>query len=99
MGRLFHGSHQKFDVDMRMLNLGTPLSAKDQQALEALAILVALRVWKRYWTSTRLTLAVFTDNMAALALVAKMQPHSPQLGARVSLLSLGTAQGRPQGES
>ena len=58
----------------------TPPAATDQQVLEALAMLVALRAWKEVWRTERVTLAIFSDNMAALSLVAKMQPHSPQLG-------------------
>ena len=63
-----------------MLNLSSTPSSKDQQSLEALAILVALRSWKSYWINRRVQLSVRTDNIAALTLVAKMQPHSEALG-------------------
>ena len=61
------------------------------QALEALAILVALREWSAHWKGKRVQLVVRTDNVAALTLVCKMQPHSEQLGriAREMALDIG----------
>ena len=56
-------------------------SADDQQILEAFVLLVALRRWSDRWKGQRVSLAVRSDNIAALTLVAKMQPHgSPTLG-------------------
>ena len=69
-----------------MLGLGAQPSSSDQQAVEALAMLIALRTWSPTFRDPRISLAVRTDNIATLRLVAKMQPHSPQLGMRVSLL-------------
>ena len=68
----------------------TEPSCRDQQIAEALAMLVALRLWSNQWTDSRLNLAVFTDNIATLALVAKMQPHSANLGT-LGLLNSVTA--------
>ena len=43
-------------------------------------MLTALRLWAQYRQRIRTRLAVRADNLSTLALVAKMQPHSPQLG-------------------
>ena len=37
-------------------------------------------VWSSRWKHDRVTLAIQTDNMGALSMVAKMQPHSARLG-------------------
>ena len=55
-------------------------SSSDQQALEALAVLVALREWAPVWRDQRVSLLVRTDNVAALSLIVRMQPHSETLG-------------------
>ena len=57
-------SSEVFEADVTVLGLCSPLCAKDQQVLEALAILVALRAWKHYWTSTRLTLAFHRQHVS-----------------------------------
>ena len=55
-------------------------------------MVVALRVWQRYWQDTRSRLAVRSDNLATLALVAKMQPHSRKLGLLARELALDIAE-------
>ena len=45
-------------------------SCEGQQTWEALAILVALRVWKSLWQHVRARLSIRADNMSALAMVA-----------------------------
>ena len=67
-------------TDRQILGLGEVPSCKDQQVLEALAVLVALRTWKHHWLGKRVTLCVRTDNIAALTMICNMQPHSTQLG-------------------
>ncbi len=47
--------------------------AAGQQVWESLAILVALRIWKRHWQCVRARLSVKLDNMSALALVAHLK--------------------------
>ena len=56
--------------------------------LEALAMLVALPLWAKHWTSDRVSLAVESDNVATLTMVAKMQPHSAQMGIIARELAL-----------
>ena len=72
--------------------------SKCQQAFEALALLIALRQWRYQWATTRCVLHVATDNMAALAMVCKMQPHSPALNviARELALDIADALYEPQ---
>ena len=43
-------------------------------------MLVALRLWSPDFRDGRIFLSARTDNMATLSLVAKMQPHSENLG-------------------
>ena len=75
----FFGDRIRAD-DRRILSLGETPSSSDQQALEALAILVALREWAPRWLNRRVQLTVRTDNIAALTMIGKLQPHSEQLG-------------------
>ena len=77
--------------DRAILVLQETPGCRDQQVLEALAMLVALRVWAPRWTSSRVLLTVRSDNMSTLALVAKMQPHSPQLGVVAREMALDIA--------
>ena len=80
-------------LDRSVLDLGEQPSSADQQALEALAALVALREWSSMWLQSRVRLCVQSDNMATLALITKMQPHSQQLGiiAREMALDIASA--------
>ena len=73
------------------MGLAADGSSKDQQALEALAMLVALREWAPEWLDKPVVLHVRSDNTAALSMICKMQPHSEQLGiiARELALDLG----------
>ena len=66
------------DTDRIVLSLSDTGESRDQQVLEALALLVALREWTSHWTNRRVQLSVRSDNMAALAMVCRMQPHSEQ---------------------
>ena len=67
-------------LDRQRLQLAPQPSSKDQQVLEALAMLQALRLWGGYWLRDRVTLTVQSVNVATLSMVAKMQPHSAQMG-------------------
>ena len=55
-------------------------------------MLVALRAWSSRWAGKRIRLTVQTDNRATLALVAKMQPHSQQLGIIAREMALDIAE-------
>ena len=74
--------------DREVLALGTVASSSDQQALESLALLVALREWSPQWRDRRVSLAVQSDNIAALSTLSKMQPHSASLGIVARELAL-----------
>ena len=76
------------DTDRHVLGLDVSPSASDQQALEALAVLVALRVWRPHWLNRGVNLSVQTDNVAALTTLTKMQPHSATLGIIARELAL-----------
>ena len=60
-------------------------------------MLVALRLWAAKWRGNRVLLTVRSDNIATLSLVARMQPHSPQLGliAREMALDIASASYAP----
>ena len=78
-------------ADRDVLSISTEPSSKDQQTLEALAILVALRHWAPRWKDQRVHLAIRTDNVAALTMCCKMQPHSETLGVIARELALDIA--------
>ena len=77
--------------DRKVLMLRDTPSSADQQALEALAILVALREWAPRWTNKRVSLTVRTDNIAALTMIGRLQPHSEQLGILAREVALDIA--------
>ena len=79
------------DPDRRILSLAPGCSSKNQQVLEALCMLVALRIWSEFWLKGRVMLTVRSDNLSTLALVAKMQPHSPQMGIIAREVALDVA--------
>ena len=85
------------DYDRQALALQSTPDCRDQQALEALAMLVALRLWASRWAGNRVLLTVRSDNVATLSLVARMQPHSVQLGviAREMALDIASASYAP----
>ena len=74
--------------DRSILGLGSTPSSSDQQAAEALAILVALREWAPRWLTRRVCLSLRTDNVAALTTLVKLQPHSSALGIIARELAL-----------
>ena len=67
-------------TDRGIMRLGETPSSKDQQVLEAFSVLVALREWAPRWASGRVVLGVQSDNIGALTMLCKMQPHSDDLG-------------------
>ena len=50
--------------------------SRGQQAWEALAVLVALRLWRPFWVSTKITLALQGDNVPAPTLALKIKATS-----------------------
>ena len=80
------------DVDRCILSLDAEPSSSDQQVLEALVLLVAMREWASEWTNRHVQLSVRSDNVAALTLMCKMQPHSDRMGIVARELALDIAQ-------
>ena len=80
------------DTDRTVLSLSDTGQSRDQQVLEALALLVALREWAPHWTNRRVQLSARSDNMAALAMVCRMQPHSDQMGIVAREMALDVCQ-------
>ena len=66
-------------------------SADGQQTWEALAILVAARIWQDAFNNRRVSLRVRGDNVGALTLVVKMRPSRPQQAIVSRELALITA--------
>ena len=85
-------------TDKEILAISPTPSSKDQQTLEALAMLVALRHWSPQWKNQRVHLAIRTDNIATLTMCCKMQPHSTSLGiiAREMALDIASSAFSPE---
>jgi len=68
-----------------------------QQAFESLIVLVALRAWKSYWRTTRITLRVSGDNYTVLTLLLSMKAKGlgVSLVGRELALDLGDGAFRP----
>ena len=79
------------EQDARNLGLELKEGSTCQQAFEALALLIALRLWKYHWSKVRCTVHVATDNIAALTVVCKMQTSSPSLGVIAREMALDVA--------
>ena len=56
---------------------GFPIGDMGQQLFEALANLVAMRLWIRHWRQDRIVLKVRGDNVSALMHVVKLRPATP----------------------
>jgi hypothetical protein len=68
-------------------------SSASQQAFEALAMLVALRIWKDFWKHERAFLSVRADNMAALAMVSCMKAKTGNMSTLAREMALDIAEG------
>lgn len=79
------------DLDCVMLLIEKNEGSKGQQAFEALALLAAIRLWLPAFAAERVSVCVRSDNMAALHMVAKMQPKSAALGVVARELALDLA--------
>ena len=78
-------------ADAQTLGLELAHDSSCQQAFEALVLLISLRHWKYHWANRRCCIHVRGDNIAALSLICKMQPHSPSLGIIARELALDIA--------
>jgi len=83
-----HFSDSICKMDRAVLGLQETAPCKDQQVLEALAVLVSLREFSHHWKMNRVTLCIRTDNIAALTMLTKMRPHSVQMGIVARELAL-----------
>ena len=66
--------------------------SRAQQAFESLALLIVLRMWLPEFASQRVSIRVRGDNMAALSMLAKMQPKSFSLQVVARELALDLSQ-------
>ena len=84
-----------FDIQFFGHQLG---SAEGQQTWEALAMLVALRCWSKYWQEDRVQLEVTGDNLGVLSMVSKMRSagKGSNMIAREIALDLANGVFRPQ---
>ena len=53
--------------------LGLSTGSSSQQACEALAVLIALKLWFKFWATDRMRLHVRTDNVTTIALLARLK--------------------------
>ena len=64
------------DAEVLARQIGSHLA---QQALEAFAILVAVRLWKRLWRQQRVSLRVWSDNVGALTVTSALKGRGESL--------------------
>lgn len=85
------------DEELLQMKLGMSAS---RQAAEALAILVALKLWAGYWKRPGISLRIRGDNVGVLALLMKMRPTYKSWGqtmiARELALEFGCSSYKPR---
>ena len=64
-----------------------------QQALEALAVVVALRLWKQVWAEKRSNITVKSDNVTALVMTATLKGKKGPVAMLARELALDIADG------
>ena len=77
--------------DLKVLDLIGCKGSEGQQAFEALALLVALRLWLPDRQQHRIQVTMRGDNIAALYMVTKMQPKSKTLAIIARELAIDIA--------
>ena len=55
--------------------------SKGQQSCEGLSVLVALRAWRKFWTSSHTALMLQGDNIAALTMACRMKAKAGPMKA------------------
>ena len=76
----------KHDARIHRRRIG---SSTGQQVWEALAYLVALRIWQDFWADRRLRVAIHSDNLSTLFMEAQMRSKAPPLVSKeVALYTL-----------
>ena len=78
------------DTDLRVLGFERG-SCRGQAAAEALAILVALRLWFPLWRGSRAAVAVRSDSQAALGALGKLGSTAPAVGRVAREVALDVA--------
>lgn len=81
---------QTSDVEKFGIVIG---SHKFQTLLEALAVLVAVRIWSPIWKGSRATLRVRSDSLSTLGAVNKLRSKTPGLAAIMREIALDCAEG------
>ena len=83
-----------FEVELLQIEIGL---SSAQQILECLGGLIALRLWKRWWHSSKALLKIRSDNVGALTLLGRLGTHSPanSLIAREAALDLADSSFAP----
>ena len=79
------------DQDCAILGIEDRSGSKGQQAFEAFALLVSMRLWLPRYKNQRVLVTLRGDNIAALVMVSKMQPRSKSLGVVARELALDIA--------
>lgn len=85
------------EVDAEMLRTQFG-GSESQQVAEAMAVLIGMRLWIEYWRDCKPSLAVRSDSVAALTMLARMKASGVGVGivARELALTLAEASFRPQ---
>ena len=78
------------DTDLRILCFERG-SCRGQAAAEALAVLVALRLWFPLWRGSRAAVAVRSDSQAALGALGKLGSTAPAVGRVAREVALDVA--------
>ena len=66
----FTAALTKHDCDSLGVEIG---SSSSQQVIEALAILIALRLWRQYWCANGVVLRIRSDSVSALTMALKLK--------------------------
>lgn len=85
------------DEELLKIEIG---SSASQQVAEALAMLVALRIWQSYWQKRGITLQVRSDSVSTLTMLAKLRvrhsSHGLGIIARELALTFGNCSYKPR---
>ena len=76
-------------TDGDLMSLKLKRDAAAQQALEALAVLVGMRLWKAWWAQRRCTVALRGDNMTALTVALTLRAPKGPVKRIARILALG----------
>ena len=93
----FTSAITELDEQILGVEVGRP---EGQQVLEALAVLVALKLWRKYWQQNGVHLHIRSDSVSTLTLLVKLRAKvsSPGMGliARELALEFGSCSYKPR---